>query len=176
MTTPHAPRAALLALLVLAPALAGCGDRGDRDTDSDGLPDTSEELPREIRVEGRDGGRTLRVTSDPRAPDTDGDGLGDLDERARGTDPRDVDTDDDGLLDGNDRAPPDDVAAAWRAAGVVEKTPGYFLGELDQCRPLGLKSSAWSSDRPVADALGDGDELRGWNVTLRGRTVHVASD
>lgn len=39
------------------------------------------------------------------------------------------------------------------------------------CRSFGgLKPTEWSSDRPLPDGLGDGEELKGWNVTVRGNS------
>ena len=118
------------------------------------------------------------VTSDPELQDTDADGLSDLDEVQRGTDPRDVDTDDDGLLDGDDRTPQDEpTRSAWRNQGIVEVN-GTFLGELDACPAGGaqLKPFVSSSDLPVPDDLLDGEELRGWEVTVRANTYHVSSN
>jgi hypothetical protein len=120
---------------------------------------------------------THAVASDPAKADTDGDGLTDLDEYASGTDASSVDTDDDGVLDGSSLAAPDETTRThWRAIGLVENPPGTFLGELDVCAGTGLRPTEASSDRPLADGLADGAELRGWDVTIRGATRHVTSD
>lgn len=177
---PLAKHALLLALLLPAAALAGCAGGGDpdADTDGDGLPDGVEELPRAVSVTGRDGATTRQVTSDPGLRDTDDDGLEDFDEHIRGTDPRSIDTDGDRLLDGPNVTldAGDERVAAWRALGILESPPLTFLGELSFCPPQKLKPDQWSSDRPFSDQLGDGEELLGWNVTLRGQTRHVVGD
>lgn len=169
----------LALLLVLTLLLAGCTDDAESDADGDGLRDRVERGEREINVRDVNGTETVRtVTSDADARDTDGDGLEDLDEFVRGTDPRDVDTDGDGLLDGHGLTPEADVAAAWRARGILENPRGAFLGELDQCPAYGgLKSADASSDRPLADNLSDGEEIRGWSISIRGNaSFHVTSD
>ncbi|MCX7847786.1 MAG: PA14 domain-containing protein [bacterium] len=70
-----------------------------RDADGDGLADYHPALPMD----------EARFGSDPQLPDTDGDGLSDLEEFTadiyRGSDPRCRDTDDDGLPDGTDPWP-----------------------------------------------------------------------
>lgn len=168
-------------LLVLCVLAAGCTSNGDgpRDQDNDGLSDTFERTPRTITLLLVNGTDVRQVASDPHMADTDGDGLGDGEEHARGTDPRDVDSDGDGLLDGGDLVydPDSDEARALRARGIAEGPPGRFLGELAQCSMYGgLKSHQASSDRPVPDLLLDGEERLGWNVTVGGLTRHVTSD
>ena len=77
------------------------------DSDLDGLPDHVEQLGWEVTIEltNRDGVFDRRptegrgVTSDPRNPDTDGDGIDDYTERELATDPRNPDTDGDGISD-----------------------------------------------------------------------------
>lgn len=173
----------VLTLLTLGTALSGCTGGGSTgggsaDSDGDGLSDAAESVPHLITILTREGPVTRSVTSDPHAVDTDGDGLTDLDEYVRGTDPRSVDTDSDGLLDGNDITPPSGSPqiAQFRALHIHESPLGTFLGELDRCKDIGgLKPNEWSSDRPVADKLGDGDELDGWNITVRDVTRHVTS-
>ena len=180
MSLPRLRSFALTTILLAATALAGCtgGQSSDRDSDGDGLTDAHEQLTRTITVTREEGSVTLRVSSDPHMRDTDGDGLEDIDEMVRQTDPSDVDTDRDGLLDGFNVTlnATDANVAAWRALGVLESPPLTFLGELSFCRPLGLKSAQFSSDRPYSDQLSDGDELRGWNVTVNGTTRHVQGD
>lgn len=167
------------ALLLVAITLAGCtgGGSGSRDADTDGLPDALESAPRVISIGLLNGSIERSVTSDIHSADTDSDGLSDYDEYYRATDPRDVDTDRDGLLDGaNVTLEPDsDAAKAWRAAGVLESAPGHFLGEQAFCDGK-LKPAIASSDLPVPDGLGDGRELSGWNIHVRGATRHVQSD
>lgn len=175
----------LLSLVALSLALAGCtggggGDGGGiEDEDEDGLRDSIERGGWTISVIRADGAVTLQVKSDPSQKDTDGDGLEDFDERARGTDPGDVDTDRDGLLDGmNITVEPDsERAAELRAKGIHEDPRGNFWGELEQCRQYGgLKGDKFSSDRPQPDNLGELVEILGWNITVRGETRHVTSD
>lgn len=166
--------------LLLALALAGCaGSTPDNDADGDHVDDDTEREGTVITIVTLTGTQRRSVTSDPTKADTDGDGLLDSDELlVRETDPRDVDTDDDGLLDGSDIVATDDERKnAWRALGILE-VGGTFLGELDACPTGGpqLRSNVASSDLPRPDQLLDGEELRGWDVQVRGSTRHVASD
>lgn len=171
-------RSAIALLVVLS--LAGCTGAGgpQGDTDNDHANDDDETTGQIITVTLVTGPERRTVTADVGTADTDGDGLLDGDEFRRGTDPRDADTDDDGLLDGDDTVPKDDATrAAWRNAGILEVN-GTFLGELDACAIGGpqLRPNFASSDLPVPDELTDGEELRGWEVSLRGSTRHVTSD
>lgn len=165
---------------MLSLLLAGCtgGSGRDDDADDDGLPDALETEERMIVLTLADGStRERKVTSDAGLADTDGDGLQDLDEYVRGTDPRDMDSDEDGLLDGHDLALSGERADALRARGILESTPGTFLGELDQCRVFGgLKSNAASSDRPLPDQLSESSEIKGWTIQTREGPRHVTSD
>jgi hypothetical protein len=166
-------RAPALALLLLAPALGGCASGNDRDGDN--LDAVTEETSYEIRVRTREGPQVRSITSDPTLPDTDGDGLLDGEEADARTDPRDVDTDGDGLLDGDDLRPEPGTPlfALLVERGIVrDPLDGRFLGEAK----AGTKPFDWDGDRPFPDGLSDGDELRGWNVTLASRTYHVRSD
>lgn len=166
--------------LALALVLAGCTSSGetDLDKDTDLAEDATELAGLFIDIERLEGSQRRHVTSDPNVADTDGDGLVDGEElHVRGTDPRDVDTDGDGLLDGGDIATANAPAEEWRAKGVIE-FDGIFLGELDACetgKPT-LRAHLWSSDLPFPDALGDGEEILGWDVELRGAVRHVTSD
>ena len=58
--------------------------------------------------------------------DDDNDGLSDLDEAARGTDPRDPDTDGDGVCDGPVAPANGDCTAQVDASGVEDLGPGYL--------------------------------------------------
>lgn len=168
-------------LLTIVLSLAGCtGSQGsDHDADRDHVDDAVEVEGRVIDVQLLTRTEKRTITSDPTKPDTDGDGLLDGEEMlVRLSDPRDVDTDDDGLLDGDDRVPGDAATRdAWRAAGILDVN-GTFLGELNVCPPGGpqLRPNVASSDLPFADQLGDGEELRGWDIVVRGATRHVTSD
>ncbi|GEM_PF-6660426 len=170
----------LLAILLL---LAGCVGQGNgaRDTDGDGLPDDQETTPHAISIAYANGTVESRaVTSDPHRQDTDGDGLSDVDEFAFKTDPRSVDTDRDGLLDGHNVTLPagSDQAKAWRALGVLEVPAGSgkFVGEMDATRECTLSAARGSSELLSPDALSDGAEVAGWNVTVRGFSFPVTSD
>lgn len=70
------------------------------DTDGDDLADWFEMAGWTVIVEMADGTQSQTVvTSDPYNPDTDGDGVLDLEELVRSTDPRTDDTDSDGVTD-----------------------------------------------------------------------------
>lgn len=68
----------------------------------DGISDGDEILGYDVQLGGN---RTIRVTSDPRNADSDGDGLEDGEERLYGGNPRVADTDGDGCRDGQDPWP-----------------------------------------------------------------------
>lgn len=167
--------------LAFAVALAGCtgNEREDTDKDGDRVDDDVETGGTLIDIVLLTGTVRRNVTSDPTLKDTDGDGLLDSEELlVRLTDPRDVDTDSDGLLDGPDLVPPDDATRdAWRARGILHVN-GTFLGELNACPPDGpqLRANVASSDLPFPDELLDGEELRGWDISVRGNVRHVTSD
>lgn len=167
-------------LILIAIALSGCtGEEAEgSDADADGAEDATEIEGVEITIEFLDGPQTRLVTSDPDDADTDGDGLLDGAElHIWRSDPRDPDTDDDRLLDGEDIPVELAPAAEWRALGILE-IEGLFLGEIDACPKTGqaLRPSAASSDVPVADGLGDGEEIAGWDVTINGNARRVTSD
>ena len=69
------------------------------DTDGDGLSDAIEDSERSINVTFETGLVQLNVTSDLNNPDTDGDGLNDLEEYNLSTDPGIADSDGDGMDD-----------------------------------------------------------------------------
>lgn len=174
------PRLLLVAILTLSVLVAGCTGGGSdtaKDTDGEGLIDRLELQGWTIDIAAQNGTENRPVTSDPNLRDTDGDGLEDLDERARGTDPRDLDTDGDGLLDGEDLVlePGSPLAQDLRARGILEEPRGTFLGELSQCGALRLDPTKWSSDKPFPDDLGDGDEMRGWLMTGRGADARLVT-
>jgi hypothetical protein len=148
-----------------------------QDPDVDNLESLTETTPRELKVALANGTELRMVTSDPDERDTDRDGLDDEAEADGHTDPRDVDTDRDGLLDGPDltraEAEGAGLLAELEARGIVtDPVDGRFLGEIR----AHTKPFDWDGDRPFPDGLGDGDELRGWNVTLRGGTRLVRGD
>lgn len=168
-------------LLILSLLTAGCtGEREGQaadDRDGDGLPDASESVATTITIHRISGPETRSITSDPDDADSDDDGIPDGIERAYGIDPRDADTDGDGLLDGRSILAPQALALQWRARGILEEPEGTFLGEQSQCPEYGgLKPNQESSDRPLPDALGDGQERAGWTIHVRGIPRHVTSD
>lgn len=110
------------------------------DADQDGLPDDDPRLPMD----------EARLGSDPRRADTDGDGLGDLEEFAAGiftsSDPRDSDTDNDGLTDGNDPFP-----LYGFAREIVGGSPAID-GSLDRANWTLLRDGWFFSDDPLLDS------------------------
>lgn len=123
------------------------------------------------------------LETDPRLADTDGDGLRDGEERARGTDPLRPDTDGDGMPDGwevtNLCTPTDASDGTWDPDGDgLDNRSEYMHG-----------SNPWLSDTD-GDGVSDGDEagrgadpLRrddgGWGPSadqLRDVTFHLGSD
>ncbi len=103
------------------------------DADGDGRSDVQETLGYDIQVDthglGTEAGllAVVRVTSSPTCPDTDEDGLTDLEEFEHRTDPRDPDTDGDGLTDF-------DEVRRWMTSPVSVDSDGDATG------PLGLEA------------------------------------
>lgn len=165
------PSVALLLAVILP--LSGCTGTGN-DADGDGLPDEYEAVAHNVTVV-KDGETVVfSARSDPNLKDTDGDGVNDYEEAQRGTSPADVDTDGDGLVDGkNVRLD----AALVASKGLLTGSDGLAVGERDACGGTPILSPIEDdSDKPAPDGIRDGDELRGWDVTLRGETYHVTSD
>lgn len=166
-------RVLLFIAMIATSTAAGCfGDSGSQsDSDKDGVPDDVETKGWKIVVHTVNGQEDRSVKSDPNNPDTDGDGLRDGQElRDTNTDPSNPDTDGDGLLDGDDITPSAEVAAAWRAAGILEDPdkPGTFLGEKNACDAAKASPSRYDSDQPIGDGIPDGVERVGWTITIRG--------
>jgi len=130
-----------------------------RDGDGDGLPDADPRLPAD----------EARFGSDPTRPDTDGDGLNDLEEfRAGiygGTDPRRPDTDGDGLPDGIDPYPLEDFTGVIpRGTPLPGEAPpgrlstGVFFSPSSPPPPFQVRASwddrflylCFRSDRPLS--------------------------
>jgi hypothetical protein len=80
----------------------------DRDTDDGSVGDGAEDANHNGRI---DAGETdpNNPADDLAVTDSDGDGLGDVEEGLLGTDPFDADTDDDGVIDGAEPNPADDT-------------------------------------------------------------------
>lgn len=160
-------------VLVFVLPLAGCTGGGD-DADGDGLPDAYEAVAHNVTL--IKGGETVIVSarSDPANKDTDGDGVGDFEEAQRGTNPSEVDSDGDGLVDGRSIRLD---AAIVTAKNLVTRADGLAQGERDACGETPILSPVEDdSDKPSSDGVGDGDELRGWDVVLVDGTRHATSD
>ncbi len=128
-----------------------------------------------MRFEANGGGAIVGPVTDVFV-DTDGDGLGDADEAARGTDPRQPDTDGDGLRDGFevryglDPLDPRDgltdpdgdglTNVEEQAAGTDPRQPdtdGDGLTDGDEVRVYGTDPTRADTD---GDGLTDGEEVR----------------
>jgi hypothetical protein len=173
-------RAVLLAAVLTAAGCGGSGDAGDESADP-GLPDTlGDEAvapPDDLEPVDRGADEALPdilpdllpdlppdLTPDPGPPvDSDGDGLFDDDERARGTDPDDPDTDKDGQSDGKEVADGTDPldpssAVAWHPE--LTARPRLFFGPADIERMKartaavdGPHAVQWARMRSVADQV-----------------------
>jgi hypothetical protein len=90
------------------------------DADSDGMPDNAPRLPMDEK----------RFGSDPAKKDTDGDGLGDLQEFCAdvylGSDPKNTDTDGDGIPDGKDKYPTVAITGSIAYANPVPTIDGQM--------------------------------------------------
>lgn len=181
-------RPVLLAALLVSAVLAGCSD-GAKDTDGDGLRDSTEKGWPTILVDYADRRVRLSPTSDGSVVDTDGDGLSDFDEFFRKTDPRDPDTDRDGLTDcqetvhtvrlecedptfGGDY---DQGYGTHPARADSDPGPVRYLNQggrfTDETGTLADGRVEWG------DGLTDGQELRGYTIELGGgRSRNVTSD
>ncbi|MFW5875201.1 MAG: hypothetical protein ACOCXM_00560 [Myxococcota bacterium] len=139
------------------------------DSDNDGLSDAEENSG---WVVGNDG---AEVTSNPLAMDTDDDRLPDVYERAIGTDPRKPDTDGDGLSDFEEFDASNEHG--HYSSREIELAHGRCDAASACTRPTGggTGSSALLADTD-GDGLDDFEELRGdgWTVELAdGSTVEV---
>lgn len=133
--------ALLLCAAAFTPLRPAHGARLSRnDPDGDGLRNRAERL----------------IGTDPRNPDTDGDGVSDGDEvQTVGSDPRSADSDGDGrpdgveLSEGTDPTEPDDAGAAADASGP-DAAPG-------DDGPTAADGTATSVDQDVDGHAHDGD-------------------
>ncbi len=138
--------------LRLAPSQASCREL---DRDGDGLTDVAE---------------LLEHGTDAAAADTDGDGVSDGDERARGLDPTDGDSDGDGRADGADVCPADPTDPDEDGDGVCQTedtcplqadpaqadADGDGFGDAcDLCPGLGAGLTVFGAALPVDEAAAD---------------------
>jgi hypothetical protein len=175
-------RTLLLTALLVAAAFAGCTSSGD----DDGLPADSENNGWVVSVTyANETQRQYTVFSDPENLDTDDDGLNDYEEIQASTDPRNIDTDADRLLDGPALCPDDGTEMHERIqqANIVEHPDrdGCFAGESRwtyQGLTIDPNPTTAFTDRSqqIDDDLDDGEEIEGWDITVRGNTYHVISN
>ena len=181
-------RSVLPVVLLVAAALAGCSD-GAKDTDGDGLRDSTEKGWPTILVDYADRRVRLSPTSDGSVVDTDGDGLSDFDEFFRKTDPRDPDTDKDGLTDCQEtvhtvRSECEDPAFAEDYDQGYGTHPARADSDPGPVRYLNLEGRFTDETGTLeggrvdwGDGLTDGQELRGYVIDLGGgRSRNVTSD
>ena len=116
------------------------------DTDGDGLTDVNESAGWNVTVMVAKKAKTYRVTSEPLLPDTDHDGLPDLEERALGTDPRKTDTDGDGLSDYKE----------WFAGGRAVSVTNATNDDTDEDGLGDGAEETFGSDPDAGDSDGDG--------------------
>ncbi|MEZ4465725.1 MAG: MYXO-CTERM sorting domain-containing protein [bacterium] len=149
-----------------------------RDSDGDTLDDCTE-----VQADCGRGPVPGWRSSDPRAVDTDGDGLLDPFERSHGTDPRDPDTDGDGISD------PTEIRLAMNATSAcacdadrdgridndadgdgltdrAEYVDGVVVPGIGRVFPL-----AWDADTD-RDGIPDGTEVNGYRIAS-GDLVHT---
>ena len=120
---------------------------GNDDTDGDGLTNMYEWAGTTINVTASNGTYALSTSSDILLGDTDGDGVSDAQEYARGLNPHSIDTDGDGLNDSMEIALSTDPTN-W-------DTDGDGLGDAEE---IEMGSSPFINDTD-ADGLNDAMEL-----------------
>ena len=135
------------------------------DTDGDGIPDAEERSGYDIQVTPMGGSPvTISVSSNPNAPDTDGDGLDDKAEKQAGTDPRRADTDGDGIMDAEEHAtytfanPASGNRLTIRTKANNADTDSDGLSDWMEKHLLKTDPTQKDSDE---DGLTDGDEVAG---------------
>ena len=130
------------------------------DGDGDGLSDAEEQRGWTVTIAHADGSVTSReVTSDPRAPDSDDDGIGDRAEKTYRIDPRDADSDDDELTDARE------LNEIYSEPAEAD-SDGDGLGD-------GLEVDFFTTSALYADT--DGDQFDdGYEVTTDNRNPRVA--
>src|SRR3990172_5546821 len=132
-------------------------DRGKLDDDMDGLTNREEKLlgtdPKNPDTDGdglKDGEEVNKYKSDPLKVDTDGDGLGDGDEVLKyKTDPLKSDTDGDGLKDGEE-------VTKYKTDPLKADTDGDGLNDADEINKY--KTDPLKADTD-GDGLKDGEEV-----------------
>src|SRR3990170_7973437 len=152
--TPETPNDAYVGLGL---GLTFQGDRGTSDDDMDGLMKKEEKLlgtdPKNPDTDGdglKDGEEVTKYKTDPLKTDTDGDGLGDGDEVMKyKTDPLKADTDGDGLND-------NDELMQYKTDPLKADTDGDGLKDGDEV--LKYKTDPLNPDTD-GDGLKDGEEV-----------------
>lgn len=181
-------RVLLIALMVSLVALAGCSDNDpDADDDNDGLTQSQEQQGWTIIIDFV-GHRTSRhVDSDPTKQDTDGDGVIDAFEFALGLDPRSRDTDEDGLSDCQEvmhtvRSECEDTEwegqtdGGYKTLGNNADSDGYPSRYIRDVLGYTDDSGTLPEEVTWGDGISDGEELAGYNITIRGGTRFVTTD
>lgn len=175
----------LVAIAILAVAFAGCAEQ--KDSDGDGLYDSSERQGWTIRVDTKNMHIEYRASPDPKLVDTDGDGVTDFEEfiQIPTTDPTKKDTDGDGLTD---------CQETFHTV-VEECEDPTFFGPFDGGYPTNpawydsdagysiLINDVWGftdeDGNPYriehGDGISDYDEIMGYDVTFNGKTERITT-
>jgi hypothetical protein len=156
-------KALLFVAVLVSAALAGCSDDEESpDTDGDGLSDAEEGRGWRVTVTDVEGDTSERsVASRADVQDTDADGVLDLHEYLLVLDPGSNDTDEDGLSDCEE--------VQHKVREECEQPD--WEGETDE----GWKTRADKVDTD-GDRLGDGDEVKGFDMAAGPGTIHVTAD
>lgn len=169
---------AVLAIMVASLTLAGCSG-SSKDSDDDRLYDSVEKAGWTIRVDLMTERIERHVRTDPHLQDTDGDGLGDVQEYGLpGLDPTAKDTDGDGLTDCQEvlhksAAQCEDAAFAGpydggfgTDAAKADSDPGLSRYRNGVGGFVDRTGSLADGLADTGDGISDGDEVRGYEVVL----------